>query len=261
MINSISMPTMKLWVTFGELQPTKVQVDPEEDVDTVKEIIIEKMGLDTNSAHVLLRVGTDSPLDPMETLAEQGVQSGARCTLEEIILSKSTTAVPAPTATVPEPDDNFHSCDLDQPPCYTPAASPPENSDLPVALENCSLSPPRLPLSLAVFFSAPLVGWSDAMPEKPISLLDYKSERKLLTDSFAHAGREISVKFHFAKAKTLQRALMEGATALHYSGHGTQAALAFEGDNGYVHMLDVHQLRELFEKTSGGRRKVWAAAQ
>eukprot|EP00658_Telonema_sp_P-2_P065619 TRINITY_DN5481_c0_g1_i1.p1 TRINITY_DN5481_c0_g1~~TRINITY_DN5481_c0_g1_i1.p1 ORF type:complete len:184 (-),score=32.96 TRINITY_DN5481_c0_g1_i1:352-903(-) len=74
---------MKLWVTFAHLQPTKVEISPDIDVDAVKDTILSRMGVTgMPSARVLLRRADGSPLDPMRSLARQAVYEGEHCELE-----------------------------------------------------------------------------------------------------------------------------------------------------------------------------------
>ena len=74
---------MKLWVSFGHLQPTKVDVSPDADVDAVKDTILQRMGVaGILPARILLRRADGSVLDPMRSLARQSVYEGEHCEME-----------------------------------------------------------------------------------------------------------------------------------------------------------------------------------
>ena len=73
---------MKIWVSMAHLQTTKVEVSQDVDVDSVKDVILERMGVNILPARVVLRRADGSILDPMRTLARQQVYEGEHCELE-----------------------------------------------------------------------------------------------------------------------------------------------------------------------------------
>merc|ERR1711865_822868 len=66
----------------AHLQTTKVEVSQDVDVDSVKDVILERMGVNILPARVVLRRADGSILDPMRTLARQQVYEGEHCELE-----------------------------------------------------------------------------------------------------------------------------------------------------------------------------------
>ncbi|MDZ7291958.1 MAG: hypothetical protein ONB44_17090 [candidate division KSB1 bacterium] len=84
------------------------------------------------------------------------------------------------------------------------------------------------PARLALLYSAPLVWQDESGALQPIDRLDFKTERDWLFESFNDAGRAVEVRLEAATAENLQKLVLLGCRALHYSGHGHPEALAFD---------------------------------
>eukprot|EP00966_Prymnesium_polylepis_P101346 2347429-Prymnesium_polylepis.1 len=96
---------------------------------------------------------------------------------------------------------------------------------------------------LAVLQAAPLMH-----DNRPVPLLDHKSERDTIVASARRAGRQVHVVCDFCTTRRMGALLTDGCRMLHYSGHGfsdvdgngkPRTRLAFENEEGGTHALNV----------------------
>jgi tetratricopeptide (TPR) repeat protein len=100
---------------------------------------------------------------------------------------------------------------------------------------------PPTPAILALV-SAPLVDLSG----EPVPLLKADRELADLESWLCETGRTVELTVEWAETERLQRALLRRRfDVLHYTGHGSQEALAFEDGRGGLHALTADQLAAL----------------
>jgi hypothetical protein len=100
---------------------------------------------------------------------------------------------------------------------------------------------PPIPAILALV-SAPLVNLNG----EPVDRLDVARELNDLESWLREPGRAVELTIEWAEAERLQRALLRRRfDVLHYTGHGSPDALAFEDGRGGLHPLTAGQLAAL----------------
>jgi len=77
-------------------------------------------------------------------------------------------------------------------------------------------------------------------------------ERALLFNTLNQAQKAIRLRMEVATSDNLLRLITMGVRAIHYTGHGMPACLAFEDEEGKMHPMDPAQLKELVEAGRGG---------
>lgn len=98
---------------------------------------------------------------------------------------------------------------------------------------------------LAYIHAAPLTDG-----DMEIAILDTKQELEALRKILLSANRRVHLRTEIATAQNLRTLLTMGSVMIHYSGHGTCDALAFENQRGELHKLDAESLKLLFQAGS-----------
>jgi hypothetical protein len=108
-------------------------------------------------------------------------------------------------------------------------------------------------VDVALMFSNPLVAPNfQTRSWYPLDNLSHREERLLLNDSLSEAKRALSVRTYPATTDMLRVLLSNGASCLHFSGHGIfrhsgKDLLAFEQRDGAAHFVSSSTLRDLFQ--------------
>ncbi|KAG9402333.1 hypothetical protein AC1031_006955 [Aphanomyces cochlioides] len=120
--------------------------------------------------------------------------------------------------------------------------------------------------SIGVLFAAPLVEMTPDGKKSALPDLDFQAEGEVLRECIAEASieresllsnssqgdivrvpRNINLRVHFATRDSFQE-WSRGLQALHFSGHGNDHCIYFEGDHGMAVPIAPHEIVELLPK-------------
>lgn len=115
--------------------------------------------------------------------------------------------------------------------------------------------------ALLTVFQADPLAYLDTSGYHPVPVLDFESERQLLTDSLTDVTINVDVTFDIATTERLGRFLAKGeGRVLHFSCHGHPEFLAIENGWGAMHMLPVDDLRDLIQAGGESLKFVFVSA-
>jgi tetratricopeptide (TPR) repeat protein len=101
------------------------------------------------------------------------------------------------------------------------------------------------PIRMAILQSAPLVYFDKNNRAHAVDALDFETEQDNLFKCFQETGRAIEIRIEAATAENLQKLVILGYRALHYSGHGHPDFLAFEDGRGAMQAMKPDIIKQL----------------